>query len=116
MVAGRRARVAAVGPRLRAGLPAAALAHAVAAVADPPAAVAPARQGLVARQAAGNVLQVAGDVAALLQRETPTSQPQRGGGQRDESGECYLVLSHTPFLGEVGAGGALLVTVAIVKH
>lgn len=37
-------------------------------------------------------------------------------GNVDVSDECYLVISHAPFLGEVGAGGALLVTVAIVKH
>lgn len=48
--------MAAVGPRLNAGLPTAAVAHAVAAVADPPAAVVPAGQRLVARQAAGDVL------------------------------------------------------------
>lgn len=84
--------MAAVGPRPHAGLPAAALPHALGAVADPPASVVATGQGLVARQAAGNVLQVTGDVAALL------------------------VLSHAPFLGEVGAGGALLFTVAVVKH
>lgn len=85
MVAGRWARMAAVRTRLYTGLPAAALAHAVAAVADPPAAVASTGQSLVASQAAGNVLQVTGDVAALLQRETTTSEPQRGRGNADES-------------------------------
>lgn len=60
--------MAAVGPRPHAGLSAAALSHALGAVADPPAAVVAAGQGLVARQAAGNVLQVTGDVAALLQK------------------------------------------------
>lgn len=66
--------MAAVWPRPDARLAAAVLAHAVAAVADPPAAVAPAGQGLAARQAAGDVLQVTGDVAALLRRETASGE------------------------------------------
>lgn len=61
------AGVAAVWTGQRAGLLAAALGRqTLGPVADPPAAVHLARQRLVARQAAGDVLQVARDVAALL--------------------------------------------------
>lgn len=38
------------------------------------------------------------------------------GAGGDLSSRRYLVLAHTPFLGEVGAGGALLIAVAVVKH
>lgn len=46
------------------------------------------------------------------------SEPQWGNtmGRVDAPAGCYLVLSHAPFLGEVGAGGALLLAVAVVKH
>lgn len=91
-VAGGRARVAAVRARQRARLLAAALRQAVPAVAEPFAAVHFTRQHLVTRQAAGNVLEVARDVAALL------------------------MLSHAPFLSEVCAGWTFVVTVAVVKH
>ena len=63
---GSGARVAAVWTRQRAGLLAAAFCQTVAPVADPSAAVHLAGQGFVTRQATGNVLQVTGDVAALL--------------------------------------------------
>lgn len=63
---GNGTRVAAVWTRQRAALLAAVLRQAVAPVADPSASVDLARQRLVAHQAARNVLQVTGDVAALL--------------------------------------------------
>lgn len=66
-MAGSGARVAAVGTRERAGLlAAAAVRQALAPVAEPLAAVHFTRQRLVAHQAAGDVLQVTRDVAALL--------------------------------------------------
>lgn len=89
---GSGARVAAVWTRQHAGLLAAAFRQALASVADPLAAVNLARQRFVARQAAGDVLQVTRDVAALL------------------------VLSHAPFLSEVRARRTLLLAVAVVKH
>lgn len=51
-------------------------------------------------------------------RGTTTSETKGGKERRrvDVSSDCYLVLSHAPFLDEVGAGGALLFTVAVVKH
>lgn len=89
---GSGARVAAVWTRQHTGLLAAAVCQTLAPVADPSAAVVFTWQYFVACQATGNVLQVTRDVAALL------------------------VLSHAPFLSEVGAGWTLLFTVAVVKH
>lgn len=63
---GSGARVAAVWTRQRAGLPAAALCQAIAPVANPFAAVHFTWQGFITGQAARNVLQMTGDVAALL--------------------------------------------------
>lgn len=68
-VAGGRARVAAVWVGQRARLLAAALRQAFPAVAEPFAAVHFTRQHPVTRQAAGNVLEVARDVAALLRMQ-----------------------------------------------
>lgn len=65
-VTGGRAGVAAVWARQRAGLQAAAVGRALAPVADPSAAMHLARQGSVTNQAAGDVLEVARDVAAFL--------------------------------------------------
>lgn len=89
---GSRARVAAVWTRQRARLLAAAFCQALSPVADPSAAVRFAGQHFIACQAARNVLQMTRDVAALL------------------------VLSHAPFLSEVGARRTLLLTVAVVEH
>lgn len=91
-VARSSARVAAVRTRQQAGLLAVTVWQTVAAVADPSAAVHFTRQCFVTRQATGDVLQVARDVAALL------------------------VVSHAPFLSEVSAWWTLLLTVAVVKH
>lgn len=65
---GSGARVAAVWTRQHAGLLAAAFCQTLASVADPLAAVNFARQRFITRQAAGNVLQMTRDVAALLRR------------------------------------------------
>lgn len=74
------------------GLLAAAFCHTLAPVADPFAAVHFAWQRFITCQAAGDVLQMTWDVAALL------------------------VLSHTPFFSEVCARWTLFFTVAVVKH
>lgn len=84
--------MAAVWTGLHAGLLAAAFCQALSPVADPSAAVHLAGQCFITYQAARNVLQMTQDIAALL------------------------VLSHAPFLSEVCAGRALLLTVAVVKH
>lgn len=89
---GSGARVAAVWTRQRAGLLAAAFCHALGPVADPSAAVHFTRHHFVTHQAAGDILQVTRDVAALL------------------------MLPHAPFLSEVCARWALFFTVAVVKH
>lgn len=80
------------GPGQGAGLAAGALGQTRRAVADAPAAVHVAWQLLVADEAAGDVLQVAGDVAALL------------------------MLAHAPLLSEVGTRWTLLLAVAVVEH
>lgn len=84
--------MAALWTRARAGLLARRLAHTLAAVADPTAAVHLTWKVFVTCQATGNVLQVARDVAALL------------------------MISHAPFLCEICTWWALLFTVAVVKH
>lgn len=76
---GSAARVAAVGARQRAGLLAAASRRALGPVADPSAAVHFTRQRLVTRQAAGNVLQVTRDVAALLWGRRKERHLKKGG-------------------------------------
>lgn len=65
-VAGGRAGVTAVRAGQRAGLQAAAVGQALPSVADPSAAMALTRQRFVTNQTAGDVLKVAGDVAAFL--------------------------------------------------
>lgn len=89
---GGGAGVTAVRAGQRAGLQAAAVPQAVPPVADPPAAMRLTGQRFVTNQTARDVLKVARDVAA------------------------FLVLSHAPLLGEEGAGGALLLTVAVMEH
>lgn len=76
-MAGSGAGVATVRPRKHAGLVAGALSQALAPVAEPPAAVTVTRQQLVTSQTAGDVLQVAGDVAALLWAGETTSLEQQ---------------------------------------
>ena len=68
LVAGGGAGVAAVGAWQHAGLAAGGFGQTLATVADTATAMQVARQHLVTDQAAGDVLQVAGDVAALLRR------------------------------------------------
>lgn len=119
---GDPARVAAVWTRQGAGLLAAAFCQAVAAVANPFAAVHFAWQQFIARQAAGNVLQMTRDVAALLwvegrKKKSPVSVRADGKQSRGEMQTVgYLVLPHAPPLGQVSAGRTLLLAVAVVKH
>lgn len=90
---GDRARVAAVWTRQGAGLLAAAFCQAVAPVAHPFAAVHFAWQQFIAGQAAGNVLQMTGDVAALLwvegkKKKSPVSargsETEQGGNSKGQ--------------------------------
>lgn len=122
LMTGSGARVAAVWTKQHAGLLAAAFCHTLTPVAQPSAAVHITWQRFITHQAAGNVLQMTWDVAALLwcqrkerhfnHRNLKTNRSY-GNSQVRRS---YLVLSHAPFLSEVCARWALLFTVAVVKH
>lgn len=111
--------MAAVGSRQRAGLLAAAFGQTLLPVAEPFAAVRFTGQQLITRQTAGNVLQMAWDVAALLRikgNEQSLTFPSIISLKCIISAGHYLMLSHAPLLNEVGAGGAFVLAVAIVKH